>query len=96
MKAGPVTEGSPVVTGSRHLGLALRAGQEEYGMSAGWESRARVTMPASGTLLLEWPANASPLPREMRDLFTVRVGTNLPPGWETPAWHPSTNQTENP
>ncbi len=86
MKAPPQTGARPVVTGSHMLGLNLRTGRDEYGMGVGWDSRSRITMPADGeTLLLEWPTNASPLPREMRDLFTVRVGTNLPPSWEWPA-----------
>ena len=84
MKAPPQTGARPVVVGAQMLGLNVRTGRDDYGLGVGWDSHSRVTMPANGTLLMEWPTNASPLPREMRDLFTVRIGTNLPPSWEHP------------
>ncbi len=83
MKAPPKTGARPVVTGTHMLGLNLRAGRDNYGVGVGYDSQSRITMPADGgTLLLEWPANFPGLPREMRDLFNVRVGTNLPPDME--------------
>jgi hypothetical protein len=84
MKTAPQESSRPVITGTRLLGVSVRGGRDNYGISAGWESNSRITMPASGTLVLQYPTNAAPLPREMRDFFTIRVGTNLPPGWETP------------
>ena len=96
MKVAPESGAQPVITGTRLLGLSLRGGRDDYGLTAGWECRSRITMPPSGSLLLQWPTNVSPLPREMRDLFTLRVGTNLPPGWETPRGTNSTNQTTKP
>lgn len=85
MKGPPKNGAQPVVTGSHMLGLNLRAGRDDYGVGIGFDSQSRITMPTSGTLLMEWPTNAGPLPRELRDLFTVRIGTNLPPGWEQPS-----------
>lgn len=86
MKAPPQNGAQPVVVGTHMLGLNLRTGRDDYGVGVGWDSHSRMTMPTNGgTLLLEWPTNASPLPREMRDLFTVRVGTNLPPEFKEAA-----------
>ena len=83
MKGPPKTGASPVVAGSQMLGLNLRAGRDDYGLGVGFDSQSRITMPTNGgTLLLQWPTNFPGLPREMRDLFNVRVGTNLPPEWE--------------
>lgn len=95
MKAPPQTGAQPVVTGSHMLGLNFSAGRDNYGIGVGYDSQSRITMPADGgSLLLEWPTNFPGLPHEMRDLFNVRVGTNLPPGWDgngTVTTH--TNQT---
>lgn len=96
MKAYPESTNAPLVVGTHMLGLNLRAGRDDYGIGVGYDARSRITMPTSGTLCMEWPTNVSLLPREMRDLFTVRVGTNLPPGWETPHSTGSTNQTTTP
>ena len=85
MKAYPQSPERPLVVGTHMLGLNVRTGREDYGIGLGFDSHSRVTMPANGTLLMEWPTNVSLLPREMRDLFTVRIGTNLPPSWEHPA-----------
>lgn len=96
MKAPPQTGARPVVVGTQLLGLNLQTGRDDYGVSVGWDSQARMTMPANGTLLMEWPTNVSPLPREMRDLFTVRIGTNLPPSWEYPVDDTSTPSKNKP
>jgi hypothetical protein len=83
MKAPPKTDASPVAAGSQMLGLNLRTGRDDFGIGVGFDSQSRITMPTNGgTLLLEWPANFPSFPREMRSLFNVRVGTNLPPSWE--------------
>lgn len=79
MKAPPRHSDRAFVTGSQMLGVNLRAGRDNYGIGVGYDSHSRVTMPADGTLCLEWPTNTGLLPRAMRDLFTARIGTNLPP-----------------
>lgn len=79
MKAPPRSSDHAFVTGSQMFGVNLRAGREDCGLSVGYDSHSRVTMPTEGTLYFEWPTNAGPAPRAMRDFFTVRIGTNLPP-----------------
>ena len=79
MKGPPKNGAQPVVTGSHLLGLNLRAGRDDYGVGIGFDSQSRITMPASGTLLLEWPTNFPNAHRDMQNLFNVRIGTNLPP-----------------
>lgn len=96
MKGYPQNPEQPLVTGTHMLGLNIRASRDDYGVGVGFDSSSRIIVPANGTLCLEWPTNVSPLPREMRDLFTVRVGTNLPPDWETKRGTNSTNQPITP
>lgn len=82
MKGYPQSPEQPLVVGTHMVGLNIRAGRDDYGIGVGFDSQSRITMPENGALCMEWPTNISPLPREMRDLFTVRIGTNLPPSWE--------------
>lgn len=96
MKASPQSPERPVVVGTHMIGLNVRAGRDDYGIGLGFDSHSRVAMPTNGTLLMEWPTNVSLLPREMRDLFTVRIGTNLPPSWEDPADATSTLNKNRP
>jgi hypothetical protein len=79
MKGYPQSPERPLVVGTHMLGLNLRTGRDDYGIGVGFDSHSRITMPENGTLCMEWPTNVSPLPRAMRNLFTARVGTNLPP-----------------
>lgn len=79
MKGYPESPGRPLVTGTQMLGLNLRVGRGDYGLGVGYDSSSRVVMPESGTLGLQWPTNYTPLPWEMRSLFTAEIGTNFPP-----------------
>jgi hypothetical protein len=77
MKSPASDSGHAIVTGSRMLGISLRAGDDSYALGVGYDSHSRVTMSSNGMLALEWPVQAS-WPRTRDDLFTVRIGTNLP------------------
>lgn len=68
------------VTGVRTLGLNLGVGGDFGGVAAGWDARSRVVVRApDACFCLMWPTNAVHWPGGLQDLFTVRVGTNLPP-----------------
>ena len=76
----PVTNAAVAyVTGVRTLGLNLGAGEDYTGASAGWDSRSRVVIKqGDASFYLLWPANTIRLPRDLQNLFTVRIGTNCP------------------
>ena len=80
MKGYPQAEKQPVVMGSQMLGLNLRLGRDDYGVGLGYDLHSRVSMPTDGSLLLQWPNYAGPWPG-MHDLFSCRIGTNIPPSW---------------
>lgn len=87
MKAAPRAEDGAVatnaavafVTGVRTLGLNLGAGEEYAGVTAGWDSRFRVIIKQEdSSFCLLWPTNSIWLPQDLKDIFTIRVGTNCP------------------
>lgn len=74
------------VTGTSILGLSLGAGEEFAGIAAGWDSRSRIVIKQrNSSFCLLWPTNSTPLPFGIRNVFSVRIGTNLPPELENPA-----------
>ena len=45
----------------------------------GWDSRSRVVIKADdASFYLLWPSNMVRLPQGLKDLFTIRIGTNFP------------------
>ena len=67
------------VTGVRTAGLNLGVGSEFAGVVAGWDSRSRIIIRSEDSeFYLLWPTNAVRLPQDLKDIFTVRVGTDCP------------------
>jgi hypothetical protein len=67
------------VTGVRTAGLNFGAGSEFAGIGAGWDSRSRLIIRAEGAeFFLLWPTNTVRLPQDLKDFFTVRVGSDCP------------------
>ena len=67
------------VTGVRTLGLNLATGEDFAGIAAGWDSRSRVIIKQNdASFYLLWPTNTIRLPQDIKDFFTVRIGTNFP------------------
>jgi len=71
----PTNAAGAFVTGVRTLGFSMGAGQEFAGLAAGWDSRSRVIIAAENAeFCLLWPSNTIWLPRDLQDLFTLRLG----------------------
>jgi hypothetical protein len=67
------------VTGVRTAGLNLGVGSEFSGVAAGWDSRSRIIIRSEDSeFYLLWPTNTVRLPQDLKDVFTVRVGTDCP------------------
>jgi hypothetical protein len=78
--APTITNGAVAfVTGVRTFGLNFGVGEDFGGLGAGWDSRSRVIIKAEDAqFYLLWPSNSIWLPWNLKDVFTLRVGTNFP------------------
>jgi len=65
-KDGVRVQGSKV----RSLGVAITAGQENYGISLGFEDRQRLRISTNTAICIEW---------QTADMLGIRAGTNFPP-----------------
>ena len=76
MRVVPPTNGvAAVIKGYEVIGVKLGGSQEDYGFTAGYDSRRLILInPTNAAFSLEWP-DAS--------FFNVRVGTNFPSSLET-------------
>jgi hypothetical protein len=84
------------VTGARTAGLSFGFGQDFTGLTAGLDARSRLIIKnEESQFALVWPTNSIWLPNELRDLFTVRVGSNFPLTNGVPA-DPVSTHTPNP
>jgi hypothetical protein len=63
-----------VVKGTQTFGVGVGAGNDHYGVVAGWENRRQIVVMTNSVVLYEWPELNS-------SFFTVRVSSNLPPKW---------------
>lgn len=80
-------------TGVQNIGVSLLAGSEQAGIIAGFDSRSRVTIKSdSSQFYLLWPSNTLWLPRDLQNLFTIRVGPEFP---HTNGWFVSVPATTN-
>ena len=72
MKLGKANEGvRAVVTGTDTLGIAAGSGLSERYVALGWQRLSRLQVVGEDSVVrLEWPTS---------DLFSVRVGSELPP-----------------
>ena len=70
-----------VLTSVQTLGLSVGAGQDYGGVTAGWDSRSRLLIadPNGASFCFLWPSNSLGMSWSGRNLFNLRIGTNLPP-----------------
>lgn len=77
----------------QNLGVSVLAGPEQAGIIAGFDSRSRVIIKNdSSHFYVLWPSNTVRLPRDLQNLFNIRVGPEFP---HTNGWFVSAPVTTN-